>query len=64
MDIIINCDVTEFYIIPDKRFYFTTFNINDKSLIISFCNEKGNFLSRSEIKIDDAKKLAKLILNY
>lgn len=64
MYIVITCDTTEFAVYPNKKYEKTVFSINDKSLVISFCDKKEKILTQSEIEISDAKKLAKLILNY
>lgn len=64
MEVVITFDTTEFVIYPNKKYEKTVFSINDKSLVISFCDKKEKVLTQSEIKIKDARKLAKLILNY
>ena len=64
MDIVVSCQVTEYAVIPNlKSNEINTFSINDKSLVISFCNDNEEVLALSEIQIEDAKKLAKIILS-
>ena len=64
MEIKIICDTTEFQSqkISDKN-YFTTFLITPRALTISFCDDNEDIFEQSEISIEDARKLAKLILN-
>ena len=65
MEIKIICDTTQYKITPtNKNNYKTIFLINENSLIINFCNINEKVLEQSEIEIEDAKKLAKMILNY
>ena len=65
MEIKIICDTTQYEITPtNKNNYKTIFLINENSLIINFCNINEKVLEQSEIEIEDAKKLAKMILNY
>lgn len=63
MDITISCDVTEFYCKPKINNVKNVFSINDKSLIISFCDKKGKVLNQSEIDIEDFRKISYLINN-
>ena len=65
MEIQIMCDTTQYAIIPtNKKNYKTIFSINEKSLVINFCDKNEKVLEQSEIEIEDARKLAKMILNY
>lgn len=65
MEIKIICDATEYSIMPTLvQNSDNLFIINDKSLIISFLDEYKNIIQETEISIEDAKKLAKMILNY
>jgi predicted transcriptional regulator len=64
MDIVITCETTEFAVFPNQKNIKTLFSINERSLVISFCDKKEKVLDQSEISIEDARKLAKLILNY
>ena len=59
--ILFECDATEYACIPPEDNDINSFSINEKSLVISFCVE-GNVLLQSEISIEDARRLAKLIL--
>ena len=56
------CDVTEFTVYPDENYQKVVFCLNEKSLVISFMDDKNNVLTQSEIGIKDAYKLSKLIL--
>ena len=63
MEITILCEATKFSCIPDLNTNSNNkFILTDKSLMILFCDDNGNTLTHSEISIEDAKKLAKLIL--
>jgi hypothetical protein len=64
MEIEIICDTTQYAVFPNKKIEKTLFSINEKSLVISFCDKNEKVLTQSEIEISDARKLAKLILNY
>jgi hypothetical protein len=64
MQIKINCDVTEYIACPEDENIQNIFTIYDKCFIIEFCDKDENILYHSEISIEDAKKLAKMILNY
>lgn len=60
--ITIECDVTEFTVIPDENYQKVVFCLNDKAVVISFMDNEDNMLTQSEIESEDAIKLAKLIL--
>jgi len=62
MDIIITCETTQYAVLPNKKNEITLFSINEESFVISFCDKNGKVLEQSEICIEDARKLAKLIL--
>ena len=62
MYINVNCDVTEYNIKPDKNYEKVKFTICEHSLIIEFCDFYENVLNQSEISIEDAKQLSKLLL--
>jgi hypothetical protein len=64
MEIKINCNVTEYEINPDKKYQTLEFSITKHALIISFCDCFGTEITASEISIEDARKLANIILNY
>lgn len=63
MIINIECETTEYACVPDDTNVITNFNINDKSLVISFLDKNNNVLTQSEIGLSDARKLAQIILN-
>lgn len=63
MEIKIICDVTEYIALPKQINTKNIFSICDDCLVIDFCDEYENVLSQSEISIEDAKKIAKLLLN-
>lgn len=61
--IIFECDVTEYNIIPQLENNKNCFFISDKALLISLCGEdEETFLNQTEISKKDAIELAKLIL--
>lgn len=61
--ILFECDATEFAINPPKENDENSFALNDKSLVINFMNtHKDKILMQSEISIEDALELAKLII--
>ena len=57
----LECDVTEYDVITDSKIDNVIFCINEKSLIINFCGKNEKIIKQSEISIEDARKLAKLI---
>jgi ribosomal protein S1 len=63
MEIEIKFNTTEYAIYPDKKIEKTVFSINDKSVIINFCDNKDKIISQSEIELSDAKKLANILIN-
>ncbi len=65
LDLIINCDVTEFYIIPDKRFYYTTFNINREMYegLLKIRQDRVDQLI-SEQRWNDAKLIGSFVLGF
>jgi len=58
----IECDVTEFSVIPDENYQKVLFCFSEKAMIISFMDDDDRVLTQSEIQIKDAVSLAKLIL--
>lgn len=60
--IIFEASVTEYSCIPPIDNEINTFSIDEKSMVISFLDENEVVLTQSEISIEDAKKLARLIL--
>jgi len=60
--ILFECEVTEFDTLPIKINKTNSFSINQNCVVISFCDKDENVIAQSEISIEDAKKLAKLIL--
>lgn len=58
----VECNVTEYDVIPESLNTVNVFVINQKSMIINFCNDKGTVLRQSEIDINDAITLARIIL--
>jgi hypothetical protein len=61
VDITLKMDVTEYAVMPKKINTKNIFNIQNNCLIISFCDEKENVLSQSEISYEDALMLANYI---
>jgi hypothetical protein len=61
MDVIIECDTTEYTIVPNKEYRKTIFSITENSLVISFCTSEGVVITQSEIEIKDAIKLANIL---
>jgi len=57
-----DCEVTEYNILPKKFNIENTFYITDNCLVINFCDSDDNVIAQSEISIEDARKLARLIL--
>ena len=60
--ITIECDVTEFAVIPDENYQKVLFCLNDRAMVISFMDNEDNVLTQSEIENNDAVDVAKLIL--
>lgn len=60
-NILFECDVTEFNIIPPEDNSANCFSINEKCLIINLMDDE-NIYTQTEISKEDAIKLAKLIL--
>jgi hypothetical protein len=58
----IECDVTEFAVIPDINYQKVIFCFSGKAMVISFMDDDNRVLTQSEIEITDAVSLAKLIL--
>ena len=57
----LDCDVTEYDVITDKKITNVIFCINEKSLVINFTDIHEKIIMQSEISIVDARKLAKLL---
>jgi len=62
MQTTMECEVTEFNILPEKSNSTNTFYIDSEAVVISFLDAKGNVIMQSEIEIKDAIILAKTIL--
>lgn len=60
--ITIECDVTEFAVIPDENYQKVAFCLTEKAMVISFIDDEDRILTQSEIENNDAVALAKLIL--
>jgi hypothetical protein len=58
----IECGVTEYDNTPPKNNTKNRFSISDKSVTIAACNSKGDPLYKTEISIEDATELARIIL--
>lgn len=63
LDILVVTNVTEFSVMPKKNNTKNIFSIQKNCLIISFCDDKEKVLNQSEICIEDAKDIAKIISN-
>lgn len=61
-EVSVKCEVTEYASMPPKEHNEVVFSINEKSLVISFCDINDVVLTQSEIDRKDAIELAKLIL--
>lgn len=61
MEIELICDTTEYAVYPDKKIEKTVFYIHENCLVISFCDKDEEVITQSEISIEDAKKLAKIL---
>lgn len=61
MDIQLICDTTEYAVYPDKKIEKTVFYIHEKCLVISFCDKNEEVITQSEISVEDARKLAKIL---
>lgn len=60
-EIKLTANVTEYAVITNKKITKNVFNIQNKCVVISFCDDKGKVLSQSEISITDARILAEYI---
>jgi hypothetical protein len=61
MQININCEVTEYYCLPDKKNQFVSFSINEKAVVISFLDGEDEVIVQSEISLEDFTKISKII---
>lgn len=61
MEIQLICDTTEFAVYPQKENEKTSFYIHENCLVISFLDKDENVITQSEIEINDAKKLGKIL---
>lgn len=61
MEIELICETTEYAVYPDKKIEKTSFFIHENCLVISFCDKNEEVITQSEISIEDAKKLAKIL---
>ncbi len=60
--ITIECDVTEYAVIPPIEYEKVSFYLDEKCIVISFMNDIDEVITQSEIEKQDAINLAKLIL--
>ena len=58
----LQCNTTEFDSFPPEECEFTQFEINERSMSVKALDANEVELSQTEISIEDAVKLAKLIL--
>ena len=58
----LECEVTEYGILPATENTINVFSISNDALIINFCDEIEKVLHQSEISAADAIELAHLIL--
>lgn len=63
MEIQLICDTTEYAVYPDKKIEKTIFYLHKECLVISFCDKDEKVITQSEISIDDARKVFKIISN-
>jgi hypothetical protein len=63
MNVQLECEVTEFNVMPDEENEKNIFYFHEKSLVISFANKDEEVISQSEISREDTIRLAKLILH-
>lgn len=56
------CNVTEYAIIPTIEYEKVAFCLDEKCIVISFINDIDEVITQSEIEKEDAVNLAKLIL--
>jgi len=64
MNILIECPVTEYNSIPPEKNTENVFSLNEKSMIISFMNDKEKIIMQSEISAEDALRLARMIVYF
>jgi predicted transcriptional regulator len=64
MILTIECNATEYNVLPPKENEKNIFAITEKAVVISFCDSKEKVIEQSEISSEDAIKLAKFILQY
>jgi hypothetical protein len=64
MEIKILCETTEYDSYPNDKNVTTGFEIKEKCLVIYLFDKNEQILDQTEITIEDARKLAKIILNY
>ena len=64
MIISIDCNVTEFSITPPKKNEINIFSLSEKCMIINLCDEEEKIITQTEISIEDARKLAEIILTF
>jgi hypothetical protein len=62
--IIYECEVSEYEIISNLKYDKNVFYLNKDAIVISFCDTDDTVIDQSEMTIDDAIRLAKLILHY
>ena len=64
MNILIECDVTEYNTKPPEKNTENVFSLNEKSMIISFMNDKEKIIMQSEISAEDTLRLARMIVYF
>lgn len=64
MEILIKCETTQYDSYPNDKNVATEFEIKEKCLVIYLFDKNEQILDQTEITIEDARKLAKIILNY
>ena len=61
MEIQLTCETTEYAVVPDKKIEKTVFYIHENCLVISFCDKYDEVITQSEISIEDARKLVRVL---
>ena len=62
MEILIKCETTQYDSYPNDLNVTTVFEIKEKCLIIYLFDKNEQILDQTEITIEDARKLANIIL--
>jgi len=63
MNVQLECEVTEYHVMPDEDNEKNIFYFHENSLVINFANRDEEVISQSEISREDATRLARLILH-